>query len=145
MRKVLTPRQTLVAERLYVEFKWSIVRIAEASGAGRKALQNALVRRGVPIVRHRPTESDSEPPFLTAVLWFAAAALEQDDPEPPYKTVTVGDAPILVFRRRRCQDCGRVTEYAVGCCRPTFDVPVQDPRDVEIAQLRAEETRRAFR
>lgn len=104
---------------LYVDHGWSANEIAKASGFKRWAIQNALRRRGVQLVRGHVHSTYWLQRRKALDPWFPPEAIRAwfngerafVDPFPPTKVVQ----GVLVFRNRRCQCCGEMTHYAVVC------------------------------
>jgi len=128
-RITLTHRQAFIAATLYQEYGWSALRIAMASGYGRRSIENAIRRQGVRIFRggwhttlRRPMGPDITP--VAIAHWFASAR-EFIDPLPPTKATEVNGVAFILFRRRRCPRCEHLTTYAIACpqCGELFDPP----------------------
>lgn len=146
----LTPRQGWVAARLYEEFGWSATRIARASGAGRRAVENALHRAGVrPRRRARDARAELQISEAEAVAWFAEAGRpERAEVEsthvPPTADVVLPDGEVVTtYDRRRCAGCGRLNAHAVVCagCGVRLDAARPDV-DPIIASIIEKETSR---
>jgi RNA polymerase subunit RPABC4/transcription elongation factor Spt4 len=113
-RPRVSPRQARVLGRLYLDYGWSAVGLAGALGLGRRSIENALRRAGVELQR-RGNDPMAGAPDLNAEAaraWFFGTA---PGPEEGGEPSIVDTGATLVFRRRRCQACGRLAAYATSC------------------------------
>ena len=137
-------RQAYVILELYVKFGWSCVQIALALEIGRRAVENTLERQGVTLARRSKKAFADQPvlPPAAAKQWFERAATEDlVELEPPVKTDPAG---LDTYRRRRCQDCGQLTSYAINCsrCGSVLDWIRPATPDLDAAELRTLEEHR---
>jgi predicted transcriptional regulator len=145
MKPVTTARQELLCVRLYTNDGWSVAQIASVVGLGRRAVENALHRRGVTMKHNRTVEITEETRRSVQAMFVAAGKLF-DDPNAPYHVITMTEIGHVVYRRRRCQSCGAINEYAIIChfCNASFTYDAPSRLDIDIEQTRKDLENRGY-
>jgi hypothetical protein len=145
VKSKLSTRQAYVIAELYVKFGWSCVQIALALEIGRRTVENTLERQGITLERRSKRAFANQPvlPPAAAKQWFERALTEdlvELEPAVRADPQTGSD----MYRRRRCQDCGLLTSYAVNCsrCGAVLDWIRPVRNDLDAAELRTLEEQR---
>lgn len=138
----ISERQGYVISQLYERFGWSATTIATTLGLKRRQVENAIRRAGVSIER-RSKKAFQSVPVLTgdaALNWFLASETQE---HPTLEPQQVNNGAVLIFRRRRCQDCGHLTAYTTHCsrCGELLDYVKPTTRDRDVATSFEEATR----